>query len=286
MIVQPLVDDHIEKAHRQSAVRPRPELEPFLCARGKPGQSRINADDLGALFHQVNDPVPKDVVWAGSRDIVAPNDDALGYLVLGGVVTLWEPLRRIQDAIVSLHGLYGRDSRAITGDTAQREHDVGAAICVGEHAYPGADVPAGPHGKDHTLGPELFPDFAHSFLNEIKGLVPGDLLPFAFPALSHSLKGAGQAVGMVSILGHRQTSGAETPLVPGMIGIAFDLDQFTILDVRQYPTAAVTARAGRPGSGAHDLAVFTFHHSSSIASAYAPSSTRVYGSSPPLSIYG
>jgi hypothetical protein len=44
-----------------------------------------------------------------------------------------------------------------------------------------------------------------------------------------------------------------------MLGISFDLDQFAVLDVRQHAAAAVTARPGRPGSGAHDLSVFVFH---------------------------
>jgi hypothetical protein len=64
---------------------------------------------------------------------------------------------------------------------------------------------------------------------------------------------------MIGILRHRQTSGTETPLIPGMIRITFDLDQFAILNVCQYPAATMAAGPGRPCSGAHDLAVSVFH---------------------------
>jgi hypothetical protein len=44
-----------------------------------------------------------------------------------------------------------------------------------------------------------------------------------------------------------------------MIRVAFNLDQFTILDVRQHPTATMAARPGGPGSGAHNLTIFMLH---------------------------
>ena len=206
--------------------------------------------------------MPKDVVRARGRDIVAPYYDAFWDFVLWSVVPLREPLRCVQDAIIPLDGLDGGDSGTVTGDPTQREHDVGAAISVGEHTDPGADVSAGAHGKDHALRAKFLPDLAHLFFHEIERLIPGNLLPLTLPTLPHPLERTGQPVRMIGILCHRQATGAETSLIPGMIRVTLDLDQLAIFDVRQYPAAAVTARPGGPGSGAHDLATFMLHLSS------------------------
>jgi hypothetical protein len=75
---------------------------------------------------------------------------------------------------------------------------------------------------------------------------------------------------MINVLSHRQTPGTETSLVPGMIRIAFDLDQFSILDVSENTTAAMAAGTGGPGRCVHDLTIFLFHEaiSSSLGSVH------------------
>ena len=78
---------------------------------------------------------------------------------------------------------------ALTGLAGKAEHNVGAAI--GQHADPGINIPACTHIEHHTLRPVLLPDFIHLFFNQVKGLDPGDALPFAFTALAGNLTGPG-----------------------------------------------------------------------------------------------
>jgi hypothetical protein len=111
---------------------------------------------------------------------------------------------------------------------------LGAAVGVSQQAYPGPDVSAGAHGEDDALRAEFIPDFTQLTLYKVEGFVPGNLLPPAFPTFSHPLQGTGQPVGMIDILCHGQTPGTETPLVPGVIRVALNLDQPAILDVCQH----------------------------------------------------
>jgi len=64
---------------------------------------------------------------------------------------------------------------------------------------------------------------------------------------------------MIDVLGHRQAPGAEASLIPGMIGVALDLDQSAVLDVSQDAAPTVAAGTGGPSGGAHNLAVSTRH---------------------------
>ena len=203
--------------------------------------------------------MPEDIVRARCRDVVAPDHDTFRSFVPGIVVAIREPLGRVQDTVITLDSLHPGHSRAVAGDAAKGEHDVGAAVGIGQHADPGADVPAGSHREDHALWTELVLDLTHPLFDEVKCFVPRNLLPLSLSALPYPLEWMGQPVGVVDILGHRQASSAKTPLIPGMFGVTFDLDELAVLDVGQHPAPTVTAGPGGPGSGAHDLVFCGFH---------------------------
>jgi hypothetical protein len=71
---------------------------------------------------------------------------------------------------------------------------------------------------------------------------------------------------MVDILGHGQHTGAQPPLVPGVLGVALDLEQFTVFYMRQNPAAAVAARTGGPRGSPHYLGTSRTHGCPSIKS--------------------
>ncbi len=91
------------------------------------------------------------------------------------------------------------------------------------------------------------------------GLVPGDGAEQAAPLRSGPQERTGQAVGMMNVLGHCQTPGAETSLVPGMLWIAFDLNQSTLFNVGKHTTTAMTTRPGRPCCCTDNLAASVIH---------------------------
>jgi hypothetical protein len=41
-----------------------------------------------------------------------------------------------------------------------------------------------------------------------------------------------QAIRMIDILGHRKASGAETTLIPGMVGIALNFYELSVFNMR------------------------------------------------------
>jgi hypothetical protein len=120
----------------------------------------------------------------------------------GIVVAIRKPLARIEHAVVALHSIQGSKARGVAGIAAQREHHVRAAEGVSQHAYPGTDVPPRAHGEDHAFRTIVLADSFHLFLDEVKGLVPGDLLPVALAALPHPLERSPQALWVLHVLGH------------------------------------------------------------------------------------
>jgi len=224
--------------------------------------------------------VPEDVVRAGGVDVVAPDDDRLGHLVPGIVVALGKPLSAVEDAVVAEHRLGGRDAGRVAADAGEGEHDVGAAVVVGQQADPGAHIAAGAHGEDHALRPVLLADLAHLLLDEIVGLFPGDVLPLVLAALAHAFARAAKPPRMVHVLGHGQATRAEPPPIDGMLRVTLDLDQLAVFDMGQDPTPAMAAGTGRPGGRTND-------HSDSPPVRYSPISRTGYrGGAPYAKVHG
>ena len=108
---------------------------------------------------------------------------------------------------------------------------------------------AGGHG--HAFRAVLLVD-----LDELRGdlgdgLVPGDALPLVLAALAHAAHGVLVAVGMVQRLDAGHALRAQAALAHRAFGIALDLDDATVLHMRQHGAACDAGAAGR----LHDLHV-------------------------------
>jgi hypothetical protein len=64
---------------------------------------------------------------------------------------------------------------------------------------------------------------------------------------------------MIDVLGHGETTGADPPLIPRVLRIAFDLDELPVLDVRQDTTGTMAARSGGPTGRSYDMSAIVFH---------------------------
>ena len=236
-------------------------LEPVLCPGGEPRQSRIHADNFNAALHQIDEPVAENVVGARIGNVVAPDHDAFWELVSRVLEPLFQPLRRVRHAIITQHSFHGRDSRAVAGVPAQCEHDIRAAVGIGEHAQPGTDVSAGPHAEYNAFGAKLLADLAQPLFNQGIRLFPRYFLPFPLSAFSRSLERARQTVGVVDILRHRKATRAEAALVPGVVRIPFYFGKFPFFDMRQNSACSMAAGTRRPDGSPDDFGVrrFGFH---------------------------
>jgi len=164
-IIKLFIQNHSEKSHGEGRIGTRSDLEPMLGPRGKEGKPGINGDDLGAFFHEINDPVTEKIVRTGCRDIITPDNHAFRYLISRIVVAFFKPLAGIEYAEIALNGIKGGNSGTVAGIAGKGEHDVGASEGIGQHTYPGSDIPAGTHGKNDRFRAVRLPDFFHACLN-------------------------------------------------------------------------------------------------------------------------
>ena len=272
LVVEPLVHDHVQEAHGDGGVGAGPKLQPVFRAGREPGQPGVDRDDLGTPLHQVHDPVTEEVVGAGGRDVVPPDHHALGLAVPGILVAVLEPLPRVEDHVVPLDHLACGDAGGVARVARQGEDDVRAPVGVGEQRDPGVDVAAGSHREEKTLGTVLVADLLQPRLDQVIGLLPGDLLPLPLPPFAHPLEGLAQPVGVVDVLGHRQPTGTQATLTPGVIRVTLDLHQPAVLDVRDHAASPVAAGPRGPRGGSNLLHVALGHDPGSLKGGLGPSS--------------
>ena len=106
----------------------------MLGSRGKKGQPGIYGNDLGAFFHEIDNPVAEKIVRTGSRNVVAPDNHAFRHFISGIIVALFQPLAGIEYAEISLDGINGGNSGTVAGIAGKGEHDVGAAESIGQQS--------------------------------------------------------------------------------------------------------------------------------------------------------
>jgi hypothetical protein len=105
---------------------------------------------------------------------------------------------------------------------------------------------AGAVGEGQGFGPVLGAQHVQLPGHFVQGLVPGDPLPFPFPARADPLQGVVDAPGMIDVLGHEQAALADQPSGHRMVGVAADLDHASALDVQQGAAAGVAQPAVAP----------------------------------------
>ena len=86
---------------------------------------------------------------------------------------------------------------------------------------------------DNRVAAIGLPYFFDPCLDLVVGLIPGDALPFVFPALARAFHGVLQAIGMVNRLVERQALDAQLAVRAGIERIALDALDFTIFRVEK-----------------------------------------------------
>ena len=256
VIVEVLLRDDMNHCHRQGGIGAGTHAQPHLGASGQPGKRRVDGDHLGAALHAVNDPVTVEVIGVGDDGIAAPVYDDLGAAPLGVllVIALLELLRHVGNEEVAVHGRHGGRTRTEAGVASEIAHrEVGRAKCrVGHVRDVVVVVTTGTDVSDDGLGAIILPDSTNLFLDDIESLVPANLFPLVLATLAHALHRMTETCGVVDVLRHLEAAHAQRALVKGIVGIAFDLYQLSVLvGVIQDATTIVATRA-RPGRGARD----------------------------------
>ncbi len=115
VVVQVLVDDDVENGECQSGIGSGFELDNLLGTRTNPSHARIDRDELGSAFHEVDDDVSVESVGIGLQRLFAPNDNVFGKHVVGIVVEQRGVSAVVDFRIAAAHdeGVHG-----ITGDVA------------------------------------------------------------------------------------------------------------------------------------------------------------------------
>ncbi|MBA7709653.1 hypothetical protein ES703_118575 [subsurface metagenome] len=83
----------------------------------------------------------------------------------------------------------------------------------------------------------FFADILEPGLDSTVGFVPADGCPFSFTALTDSLQGSGNAVGVVHILRDSQSLGAKPSLVKRVFIVTLDTYYLTVFNINLSPTA-------------------------------------------------
>ena len=256
VIVEVLLRDDMNHCHRQSGISAGAHAQPDLGAGSQPGERRVDGNHLCTTLHAVDDPVAEEVIGVGNDGIAAPVHDDLGAAPLGVllVIALLELLRHVGNKEVTVHGRHGgrtRTEAGVTGKVAHRE--IGRAKCrIGHVRDVVVVVTAGTDVSDDGLGTIVLPDGTNLFLDDIESLVPADLLPLVLTALSHALHRMTEACGIVDVFRHLEAAHAQRALVKGVVGIAFDLYQLSVLVGVIQDATTIVATGTRPGRGARD----------------------------------
>ncbi len=232
VVVQVLLDDHVAHGHGQRSIGARAKLEMVFRMRGYPGELRIDHDQLGAHLHEVDERMPEEPIRIRIHRVLPPDQDVLGKLPAGILVAIRE-VRCIVQLRVSRSQLEVRDGAARPIARAATEHHAvvgrsedGMAVRRGIHGY----LAARPREGEDALRPRHLPEMTHLGFDEVKGLVPADLLPrILAPVSAVALHGMQDAVRVIESLIHRYAPRAQPPLGDGMRRIALHVDDLVVL---------------------------------------------------------
>ena len=192
-------------------------------------------------------------VSARIQRILAPDHDVLRDFVAGVVVAVWEVGRIVQFGIagakhVVRHGRAGAVARiAAHGEQGVRGSQDG--IPEAERIRVGLASRA---LHDHDgFGAVVLLDSVDVLFDEVERGVPGGFPPgvlAAVGAIAH--QGVQDAVFVVDHFFQGKASWAQSPLGDGMLGVAFDLDELSVLHGEDQPATDRMAARGRPSARA------------------------------------
>ena len=264
VIVQVLVDDDAQHAHGERAVGAGANLDPDVGLRGEPREGRIHDDELRAHAHEVDQPVADEAVGVGRERLVAPHDNNLGLLPLRIVVAIRVQLRGVQDPAVAVFHEVGGHAGLVAGvGREEAERHVRAAEDGTEaHGAVPHGVTAGAGQGDDTLGPDAvvivmngLADLLVGVLEPVEGFFPRDALPLVLALFAIAEERPLEAIVVVDVLDHVQAAQAQTSLVVPEIGVALDLLELAVFDVREHAAAVVTPRSGPDRGAGHFITI-------------------------------
>ena len=254
MVVEIFIDDDLDHAEGKSRVGAGAQLQVDVGVCGKPGDARLDGDELAAELHGVGDPVSHEEVGVGDGGVAAPDDGALGAHPLGVVVAQRRELREVGDEHAAVGHDHERQAGQVAGGAGQEAVLVGAAERV-RHA---ADLPlvvaCGAAQAVDGVAAVGHGDATEFLVAGFQRLVPRDALPLAAPALAGALHGVQDAVGVELHLLEGQAPRAQRAAVVRVVRVALALDELAglLVGVHQHAAALVAARrAPHRGAGDH-----------------------------------
>ena len=226
-----------------------------FCARGEPGDARVDDDELGTALHEVDDCVAEEPVRARIQRVLAPDYQVIRANPAGVVVAVLVVLRPVDFGHASAEQIV-RDGctrtvarlagkRVGRGAVAGVEHRRTVYRCVQRGLAPGAGQ------REDALSAVLVPYLADLRLDEVICLIPGDLGPLVLATVRtvthHRML---QTIFMIDNLVERNASRAQAPACHGMVGVAFHLNHLAVFHGNDQPTADWMIARRRPGTGA------------------------------------
>ena len=228
-----VVDDKVEVNHafvadgvchgqRERRVGARTQRQPQVCILGSLGVTRVDDDDLQAVELKVS--VTVHARKRGCAWVHAPENDAAGAAEVG--------LKRRPTAHGRLDHERRNPAQQRVVEAVRRTEDVEettASVVVRT---------SGAASGGNCLGAALFFDLVEPLGNLADALVPWDLFPLVFALGARALQAVVDARRMMHVLESTRAAAAQTTLV-GVVGIAFDLDDFAIFHVSEDATICV-----------------------------------------------
>lgn len=227
-----------------------------LGLRGKPGDLRVDCDDLHAALHEVDDPVTIEALEVGLQRVVAPDEHDLRHLVIRVIVALGELLRAVGNPRCAGGGDHARDTGQIARLAGEEARVVRGTERPAQTRDVRGDVAAGALGEDDGLGAVLLLHVHELLGDEIVRPIPADALPHVFAAVFRiALHGVEQAFLMVGDLGRVQATHAQTTVGPRILRVAFALHEVAVVvGVHDHAAAHMAARA-RPCATTRDVEI-------------------------------
>ena len=234
VIIEILIDDDIQNTESQGGISTRLKLQRHVAlASTKPGNARIDADNLRSALHHVNQRVTEKSVAIRPKRHLAPANDNLRKLIIRIVETIREVTGIKLRIACTKNVVSNRRARTIARPTGLRIAKVrsiqyGERHRVVEHAC----FTTGTTINDDSLATILLLDVSNLFLDDFVGFVPRNLLPsISLTALlGVALHRIDDSLRIIRVILQRQTSRAKTTLGDRMAFVTFNMNELTILD--------------------------------------------------------
>ena len=200
----------------------RTQRQPQVCILGGLGITRVDHDNLQAVELKVG--IAMHARKRGRAGVHTPENDAAGAAEVG--------LERRPAAHGRLDHERRNPAQQRVVEAVRRTEDVEeTATCVVVRT-------SGAASGGNCLGAAFFLNLVEPLSNLADALVPWDLFPLVFALGACALQAVVDARRMMHVLESTRAAAAQTTLV-GVVGIAFDLDDFAIFHVSEDATICV-----------------------------------------------